>query len=131
MKNKIYLIIVAILMFSCKDTNQLQAHKHTEPSVLAETKKTHATINAEIVFCLDATGSMGGLIGTAKEKIWDIVSDYKNGKLELDKIKNEKLPENLKGKTLEEKRNSSKNYPKNVKQITKNLKYFYYKKEVI
>ena len=75
MKNKIYLIIVAILMFSCKDTNQLQAHKHTEPSVLAETKKTHATINAEIVFCLDATGSMGGLIGTAKEKIWDIVSE--------------------------------------------------------
>lgn len=31
--------------------------------------------NAEIVFCLDATGSMSGLIGTAKEKIWDIVSE--------------------------------------------------------
>ncbi|QNR23730.1 vWA domain-containing protein [Croceimicrobium hydrocarbonivorans] len=28
----------------------------------------------ELVFCLDATGSMGGLIHTAKEKIWDIVS---------------------------------------------------------
>lgn len=31
--------------------------------------------NVEIVFCLDATGSMSGLIGTAKEKIWDIVSE--------------------------------------------------------
>ena len=75
MKNKISLIIVAILMFSCKDTNQLQAQNLTEPSVLAETPKTQATKNAEIVFCLDATGSMGGLIGTAKEKIWDIVSE--------------------------------------------------------
>ena len=28
----------------------------------------------ELVFCLDATGSMGGLIHTAKEKIWDIVT---------------------------------------------------------
>jgi len=28
----------------------------------------------ELVFCLDATGSMSGLINTAKEKIWDIVS---------------------------------------------------------
>ena len=31
--------------------------------------------NVEMVFCLDATGSMGGLIGTAKEKIWNIVSE--------------------------------------------------------
>ncbi len=29
----------------------------------------------ELVFCLDATGSMGGLIGTAKEKIWEIVTE--------------------------------------------------------
>lgn len=28
----------------------------------------------ELVFCLDATGSMSGLIRTAKEKIWDIVT---------------------------------------------------------
>ncbi len=122
MKNKIYLIIVAILMFSCKDTNQLQAHKLTEPSVLAETPKTHATINAEIVFCLNATGSMDGLIGTAKEKIWDIVSDYKNGKLELDKIKNEKLPENLKGKTLEEKKKLVKELSEKRKADNKKLK---------
>ena len=122
MKNKIYLIIVAILMFSCKDTNQLQAHNLTEPSVLAETPKTQATKNAEIVFCLDATGSMGGLIGTAKEKIWDIVSDYKNGKLELDKIKNEKLPENLKGKTLEEKKKLVKELSEKRKADNKKLK---------
>ena len=29
----------------------------------------------ELVFCLDATGSMSGLISTAKEKIWSIVSE--------------------------------------------------------
>lgn len=29
----------------------------------------------ELVFCLDATGSMSGLIQTAKDKIWDIVSE--------------------------------------------------------
>jgi hypothetical protein len=28
----------------------------------------------EIVFCLDATGSMSGLIATAKEKIWEIIT---------------------------------------------------------
>ncbi len=33
----------------------------------------------EMVFCLDATGSMSGLIGTAKEKIWAIVSEVAQG----------------------------------------------------
>ena len=60
-------------MLSCK--NEVQASNKKDVSVLIETPKIHATKNAEIVFCLDATGSMGGLIGTAKEKIWDIVSE--------------------------------------------------------
>ena len=56
--------------------------KQTKGNEISEKDIVHATEeekkvgkNAEIVFCLDATGSMGGLIGTAKEKIWDIVSD--------------------------------------------------------
>lgn len=69
------LLVIAILMLSCKNTNKLQAHNLTEPQTLVKTPKAHATKNAEIVFCLDATGSMSGLIGTAKEKIWDIVSE--------------------------------------------------------
>ncbi|MCU0434724.1 MAG: hypothetical protein MUC87_14820 [Bacteroidia bacterium] len=32
------------------------------------------TSHIDLVFCLDATGSMSGLIKTAKEKIWDIVT---------------------------------------------------------
>ncbi|MCA6365407.1 MAG: VWA domain-containing protein [Bacteroidetes bacterium] len=32
------------------------------------------TPHIDLVFCLDATGSMSGLIKTAKEKIWDIVT---------------------------------------------------------
>lgn len=32
--------------------------------------------NVQVVFALDATGSMSGLIGTAKEKIWSITSSF-------------------------------------------------------
>lgn len=43
--------------------------------------------NVEIVFCLDATGSMSGLIGTAKEKIWNIVSELaQNNEIESLKL---------------------------------------------
>ncbi len=41
-------------------------------STLADTNALAPQI--EIVFCLDATSSMGGLIQTAKEKIWEIVT---------------------------------------------------------
>ncbi len=34
----------------------------------------------EVVFCLDTTGSMGGLIATAKEKIWAISNQIAGGK---------------------------------------------------
>jgi Mg-chelatase subunit ChlD len=34
----------------------------------------------EVVFCLDTTGSMGGLIEGAKQKIWSIVNQIANGR---------------------------------------------------
>src|SRR5690348_7427604 len=34
----------------------------------------------EVVFCLDTTGSMGGLIEAAKQKIWSISNQIANGK---------------------------------------------------
>src|SRR5581483_6091320 len=34
----------------------------------------------EVVFCLDTTGSMGGLIEAAKQKIWAICNQIANGK---------------------------------------------------
>src|SRR5689334_3810456 len=34
----------------------------------------------EVVFCLDTTGSMGGLIEAAKQKIWSISNQIASGK---------------------------------------------------
>src|SRR5436309_1998178 len=42
----------------------------------AETKKP----KVEVVFCLDTTGSMGGLIQGAKDKIWAICNQIVSGK---------------------------------------------------
>ncbi len=77
--NKYILILALPLLISCKNPKTDIAKKTSEgensPSIQLTTPKKSTTKNAEIVFCLDATGSMSGLIGTAKEKIWDIVSD--------------------------------------------------------
>ncbi|WP_421753122.1 vWA domain-containing protein [Croceimicrobium sp.] len=57
--------------------NHFQAHKTSTPTEEEQAALAIPDSNApkvELVFCLDATGSMGGLIHTAKEKIWDIVS---------------------------------------------------------
>ncbi len=43
-----------------------------------ETKKAKPSI--EVVFCLDTTGSMGGLIEGAKQKIWSISNQIAGGK---------------------------------------------------
>lgn len=73
-----FTLVALILIFSCKNINKKENAKNETP-ILASVVKKDTSIttskNAEIVFCLDATGSMGGLIGTAKEKIWDIVSE--------------------------------------------------------
>jgi Mg-chelatase subunit ChlD len=42
--------------------------------------KTEAKPEVEVVFCLDTTGSMGGLIKAAKEKIWTICNQIASGK---------------------------------------------------
>jgi Mg-chelatase subunit ChlD len=50
--------------------------------VTAEEKTTAAkkSPNVEVVFCLDTTGSMGGLIEGAKQKIWAISNQIASGK---------------------------------------------------
>ena len=78
MMNK--LICIALLSFgtvSCKNNvkekqNEVIITAYATNDLKNSKKKTK---DVEIVFCLDATGSMSGLIGTAKEKIWDIVSE--------------------------------------------------------
>ncbi|MCI0458033.1 MAG: VWA domain-containing protein [Gemmataceae bacterium] len=43
-------------------------------------KKAADRPNVEVVFCLDTTGSMGGLIDAAKQKIWSICNQIAAGK---------------------------------------------------
>src|SRR5215213_10723895 len=52
------------------------------PAVSAEkaAKPKAAKPKVEVVFCLDTTGSMGGLIDGAKAKIWAICNQIAGGK---------------------------------------------------
>ncbi|MBT8326307.1 MAG: hypothetical protein KJP21_01205, partial [Bacteroidia bacterium] len=70
MKNKIAFFGIICMAFSCQgqDTEQPDSLPVQTVSIEPVTK------DYELVFALDATGSMSGLISTAKEKIWDIVS---------------------------------------------------------
>ena len=74
-QKQLSILVLTVLCLSCKKNNALHANNSNNGPIIIETPRYHATKNAEIVFCLDATGSMSGLIGTAKEKIWDIVSE--------------------------------------------------------
>src|SRR5438034_3793908 len=44
-----------------------------------EPAKKPARPEVEVVFCLDTTGSMGGLIDAAKKKIWSISNQISSG----------------------------------------------------
>ncbi len=46
----------------------------------AEDKQTVKKPKVEVVFCLDTTGSMGGLLEGAKQKIWSISNQIASGK---------------------------------------------------
>ncbi|MBX7175105.1 MAG: VWA domain-containing protein [Pyrinomonadaceae bacterium] len=56
---------------------KVQANQITEPSQITQTEtvKDNGQKTLEMVFVLDTTGSMGGLIEGAKTKIWSIVND--------------------------------------------------------
>lgn len=92
MKNKIILISLLVIglfqLQAVKPSNfkvaktRVQPLQNPKPTVIQE----DSTQNYEIVFCLDATGSMSGLISTAKEKIWDIVTGISQEQ-EVKKIK--------------------------------------------
>src|SRR6184192_3025009 len=50
------------------------------PLVAEEKKPAVKKPQVEVVFCLDTTGSMGGLIEGAKQKIWSIVNQIASGR---------------------------------------------------
>src|SRR4051812_17387304 len=49
-------------------------------STAAPAERKNPTPQVEVVFCLDTTGSMGGLIEGAKQKIWSIVNQIASGR---------------------------------------------------
>ena len=66
-----FLLITIISLLSLNNKKDTRKPIAKQPIIEQTTSKNK---NIEIVFCLDATGSMEGLIETAKEKIWEIVS---------------------------------------------------------
>lgn len=74
MKSLNLIILVFLLaQFTVKAQNLTVKETATEIIKSTVTFNSHKP-TVELVFCLDATGSMSGLIHTAKEKIWDIVT---------------------------------------------------------
>lgn len=49
------------------------------PAAPAQEEQTAKTAKVEVLFLLDTTGSMGGLIQGAKEKIWSIANEIASG----------------------------------------------------
>ncbi|MDB5256879.1 MAG: hypothetical protein JWM14_1574 [Chitinophagaceae bacterium] len=58
------------LVYAPATLNLLEPKETTAPPAPVQDKRV------QVVFALDATGSMSGLIGTAKEKIWSIASSF-------------------------------------------------------
>src|SRR4249919_2536157 len=50
------------------------------PATAAPVERKDSKPQVEVVFCLDTTGSMGGLIEGAKQKIWSIVNQIASGR---------------------------------------------------
>lgn len=80
MERRIYalmriMLVLSILMYtSCKDnSSKINGNTKTNDEIVQVVDTTQITRpKMQVVFLLDATGSMSGLIGTAKEKIWSI-----------------------------------------------------------
>ncbi|MCG8698888.1 MAG: VWA domain-containing protein, partial [Bacteroidales bacterium] len=79
---KIFLYIACgLFLMAC---NRAQNQSTTTQPVNELPPMEVDTPKIDIVFCLDATGSMSGLIQTAKEKIWSIASSMTQSEPEPD-----------------------------------------------
>jgi len=71
-------ILLMPFLFSCGEETTVNLATEKQPETTVDIIPTPPVVEGptiELVFCLDATGSMSGLISTAKEKIWSIVSE--------------------------------------------------------
>ena len=76
MKKLFISLSLFVALQACAQTPGI--NPETIPVAAVFNNQQEKTQQVEIVFCLDATGSMSGLIGTAKEKIWSIVTEISN-----------------------------------------------------
>jgi len=76
---KLIALTMAVSLFSCNvRSNTSQANNSSSDSV-PKSQPTQAAAEKskiQVVFLLDATGSMSGLINAAKDKIWSIVGSF-------------------------------------------------------
>ena len=73
-----FAILVMPFLFSFGEETIANLTAENPPEILVDMPIAQPPVKGpiiELVFCLDATGSMSGLIATAKEKIWSIVSE--------------------------------------------------------
>jgi Mg-chelatase subunit ChlD len=84
---KTAIIIIGILFcgFAAKSSAIEEPNRQVSPSAEQTTQDSKAvtqlnTPKVEVVFVLDTTGSMGGLINAAKEKIWSIANTLATSK---------------------------------------------------
>jgi Mg-chelatase subunit ChlD len=68
MSNRVRLLLAAALLLTV-----------ARPGLANPPGKQDVRPNVEVVFCLDTTGSMGGLIDAAKKKIWSICNQIAGG----------------------------------------------------
>ncbi len=85
MKNKTYLLAITLFAFvsmSNGQTSKRHVVRKTTTTTTTVTETTNVDTNEkrkgsalEMVFVIDTTGSMGGLIEGAKQKVWSIIND--------------------------------------------------------
>jgi Mg-chelatase subunit ChlD len=67
-------------LIRCGIVAAIVATASVSPSFAAPVERKDGKPQVEVVFCLDTTGSMSGLIEGAKQKIWSIVNQIASGR---------------------------------------------------
>jgi Mg-chelatase subunit ChlD len=75
MSSRFHSIAVSVLAASLFALPQVQAKTPAVVAPISAVSGNPASANLELVFVLDTTGSMGGLLEGAKTKIWGIIND--------------------------------------------------------
>ena len=70
-----FLALAIVGAISATDLSAQRSNRHKAKTTKSKTQATPERDTLEMVFVLDTTGSMGGLIEGAKERIWGIINE--------------------------------------------------------